>query len=166
MQAIVTSDSIYFRQLGTKDATARYCSWLNNPQVNKFLDTKKATVASLRQYIKDKNSKPDCIFLGIFDKTNHLHIGNIKLEPIDFVAKKAIVGILIGDKDYWGRGVGTKAMRLVIKYAFKDLKLNQLELNVKMGHQAAIKLYQKVGFAVTSKHPRAHNLTMTLIKTP
>ena len=55
----------------------------------------------MKQYIKEKRNKFDCLFLGIFLKDANKHIGNIKLEPIDFENKKATLGILIGDKNYW-----------------------------------------------------------------
>lgn len=57
---------IYLRKLDEKDATQKYCSWLNDPEVNKYLETREATIEELRQYIKDKNKNPNCLFLEFF----------------------------------------------------------------------------------------------------
>jgi len=112
---------IYLKTLTRKNATKEYCGWLNSPKVNQYLETRKATIAGLKKYIEEKNRNPNCLFLGIFFKENQKpcarnfvsvwgrHIGNIKLEPIDFEDRKATIGILIGNKDYWGRGIATEA---------------------------------------------------------
>jgi len=86
----INGNRIYLRKLDEKDATQEYCDWLNDPEVNKYLETREATIKGLRQYIKDKNKDPNCLFLGIFLKENEKHIGNIKLEPVDFKNKKVI----------------------------------------------------------------------------
>jgi len=55
---------IYLRTLGLEDATEKYCRWLNDPEVNRFLDTKSATMQEVGDYIVSKNSKTDALFLG------------------------------------------------------------------------------------------------------
>lgn len=62
----ITGNRIYLRKLDEKDATVEYCSWLNDPEVNKYLETKRATIEELRRYTDDKNKNPNCLFLGIF----------------------------------------------------------------------------------------------------
>jgi len=138
---------IYLRKLDEKDATQKYCSWLNDPEVNKYLETREATIEELRQYIKDKNKNPNCLFLGIF-KENKKHIGNIKLEPIDFENKKATLGILIGDKEYWGKGIGTEAVKLLVNWSFDNLGLEEVNLGVISENKAAINVYTKAGFRI------------------
>ncbi len=139
---------IYLRTLSEKSATKEYCGWLNNPEVNQYLETREATTAGLKKYIEKKNRNPNCLFLGIFFKENQKHIGNIKLEPIDFKNRKATIGILIGEKDYWGRGIGAEATALLVDYGFKDLNLKEINLGVRAQNKAAIRVYEKVGFKV------------------
>ena len=100
--------------LKESNASQRYTSWINDPEVNKFLDTKKTTIEELRKYIKDRYNDPNCLFLGIYTKNTNLHIGNVKLEPIDFENKIATLGTLIGDKEYWGKGYATESYNLLI----------------------------------------------------
>ena len=147
----IKGDRIYLRTLDEKNATQEYCGWLNNPEVNKYLETREASIANLKQYIKGKNEVPNCLFLGIFLKGNNKHIGNVKLEPIDLKAKKATFGILIGDKNCWGKGIGTEVTKIVMNYAFNDLGLEEVNLGVLSENKAAIKIYEKVGFYIEKK---------------
>lgn len=137
---------IYLKTLDKKNATKEYCSWLNDAEVNQYLETKEATIDEVKKYIKEKNQNPNCLFLGIFYRENEKHIGNIKLEPIDFKNYKATIGILIGEKDYWGKGIGTEAIELLVDYGFKDLKLREINLGVASQNKSAIRVYEKTGF--------------------
>lgn len=144
----IEGKNIFLKSLDECNATAEYCSWLCDPEVNKYLQTREATIDSIKQYIKEKNSKEDCLFLGIFFKENQKHIGNVKLEPIDFMGKKATFGLLIGDKNYWGKGLGTEVTDLVARYSFEELGLNEIDLGVVAENKSAIRVYEKVGFKI------------------
>ena len=128
------------------DATERYAGWLNDPEVNTYLTTKSATVPELRQFIITKNAQPDTLLFGIFLRENSVHIGTTKLEPIDRVNKKATIGILIGDKRYWGKGIASEAMSLLIDFCFSELRLDEVNLGVLAQNEAALRVYTKLGF--------------------
>jgi RimJ/RimL family protein N-acetyltransferase len=128
------------------NATAEYCGWLNDPEVNRYLATKSATLDELKSYIKQKEEQKDALFFGIFNNDNDEHIGTIKLEPIDLEKNMATIAIMIGNKDYWGRGIAGEAMKLLIEYCFNDLKLNEVNLGVIGQNHSAIKAYLKLGF--------------------
>jgi RimJ/RimL family protein N-acetyltransferase len=74
-------------------------------------------------------------------------IGNCNLG-IDPATKnqKAVLGIAIGDKEFWGKGYGTEALELLLEYGFKTLNLNRIELTVYEFNKRAKKAYEKVGF--------------------
>jgi len=146
---------IFLKTLDQNQATKEYCGWLNDAEVNKYLETRETTIAKLKQYIKEKNENPKCLFFGIFFKENNKHIGNIKLEPIDFKNKKATIGILIGDKNYWGRGIGTEAIKVLVDYGFKNLNLKEINLGVISENKPALNLYKKVGFKVDGVRKKA-----------
>ena len=50
-------------------------------------------------------------FLPFAIKTTDKHIGNIKLGPINWIHRYGDISLLIGDKDYWGKGIATEAIR-------------------------------------------------------
>ncbi len=142
--------------LREKDATAKYASWINDPEINKFLDTKKATIEGLKEYIKGMYNDPNALFLGVFLKDSNIHIGNVKIEPIDFNKKMTSLGTLIGDKNYWGKGYASEAYRILIKYAFNELKLEFIEAGIPLDHIAALKAVQKVGFKIKRKREKGY----------
>lgn len=141
-------NNLVLRNLTDADATYQYVEWLNDPIVNQFLSTKKTTLFELRQYIESNNDSPDKLLLGIFDEDKH--IGNVKLE-CDFKIKKAVFGILIGEKEYWNRGIGKKITARMVNYAFQELGMLFVELGVLKKHTNAIKLYKTVGFFVVNE---------------
>lgn len=153
----IDGDRLTLRTLTKDDASEDYESWLNDPVVNKYLEKRSITIPELKNYIKDKNENPSALLLGICWKENGKHIGNIKLEPINREKNDAVLGILIGDKQYWGRGVATEAIGLLSDYAFTTLDLDRLELGVISEHTAAIRAYEKCGFKIIRTEPKALN---------
>lgn len=73
-------------------------------------------------------------------------IGNLGLFNVDLEARTMELGITIGDKDYWGRGYGTEAIRLATDYAFRMRNVRKVHLSVLANNPRAIAAYTKVGF--------------------
>ena len=152
---IIEGKRLYLRELTEKYASEKYCKWLNDPVVNKYLETRKATIESLKKYIKEKKEDPNCLLFGIFLKNNNEHIGNAKLEPIDFEKKIADYGMIIGETEYWGKGLGTEITKLVVDYAFNELNLKKIRLGVITENLPAIRVYEKVGFKIVKNQEKS-----------
>ncbi len=142
----ILGNNLYFRCLDKNDVSQEYCAWLNDPKVNKYLDTKKATIQEMEDYINKKNEKSDCLFLGIFINDSNKHIGNLKLEPINIKNKTAQFSIMIGNKSYWGKGHGTEATKMICAYAFKHMQLKKINLGTFIKNEKAMSIYRKLGF--------------------
>jgi len=153
----IIGERVYLRKLTSDDASERYANWLNDPTVNKYLETRSATVKSVREYIEEKSADHNVLFMGIFDKATDLHIGNVKLEPIDLKKKMTVFGIMIGDKNFWGKGLGTEATRLISDYALHELKLDEVELGVIIDNVGACKAYERAGFKQVKLKPKSAN---------
>lgn len=149
-QIRIEGSSIYLKSLDKNNATEDYAAWLNDKEVNYYLETRKTTCEDLKKYIEEKNKSDEALFLGIFSADTDEHIGNIKLEPIETEKKQGTVGILIGNKKYWGKGAGTEATKLLVEYAFKKLGLEGVSLGVILENKAAIRVYEKVGFEIVN----------------
>jgi RimJ/RimL family protein N-acetyltransferase len=74
-------------------------------------------------------------------------IGTASLVP-NWVHADAMLGIIIGDRDYWGRGFGTDAMELILQYGFLELNLHRITLSVHSYNTRARRVYEKVGLKV------------------
>ena len=74
-------------------------------------------------------------------------IGHIELFPTDYHNKFGVIShVLIGDEKLRGQGYGTKALELICKFGFHELRLHRLELLVMAFNTPAISCYEKVGF--------------------
>lgn len=61
MNKIIIGKRIYLKELCEDDASQQYCDWLNNPDVNKYMTTKKTTIEELKQYIGKRNGEIDML---------------------------------------------------------------------------------------------------------
>ncbi|NJN34193.1 MAG: GNAT family N-acetyltransferase [Saprospiraceae bacterium] len=75
-----------------------------------------------------------------------LTIGTVQLTNIHALNRNAEFSIMIGDKNYWSRGVGEQAAREMVRHGFQDLNLHRIYLYVLPQNTRAIKLYEKIGF--------------------
>ncbi len=78
-------------------------------------------------------------------------IGDISLHVIQWAYADAWVGIGIGERDCWGKGYGTDAMRLMLDYAFDELNLHRVSLEVLENNARGIRSYEKAGFTVEGR---------------
>src|SRR4026208_2245054 len=96
---------LVLRTLTSADAAERYLAWMHDAETMRYLEARLAehSLESLRRYIDTCNAGSDQLLLGIFLPDGG-HIGNIKLGPIDLHHQRAAVGLLIGERDHWGKG--------------------------------------------------------------
>ncbi|MBU1148635.1 GNAT family N-acetyltransferase [Patescibacteria group bacterium] len=137
--------NVKLRPIRLSDAP-RYVKWLNDPAVTRFLSrspgiTLKQERDWITNTIKDKAKK---VFALIYKSE---HIGSISIDKIDQNNMKGSLGIFIGEKDLWNKGVGTIATQKMVRYGFNKLKLHKIYLCVFPKNKRAIKIYQKLGFA-------------------
>lgn len=121
--------SIYLRTLYPTDIDENYLSWVNDYDVIKFLELRFNTpksVNALISYVISCNQSEDVLLAGIFLKNTNSHIGNIKLGPINIYHQLAEVGLMLGDKNQWGKGYGSTAISMLSFYAFNHLCLHKL----------------------------------------
>jgi RimJ/RimL family protein N-acetyltransferase len=108
-----------------------------------FPNTVHETEAFLRAMIEGKTDSKGFI---ISNKDSLSYIGQIDLHQIDYKNRHATLGIVIGKKEYLGRGYGKEAIELVQQFVFSTLGLNRLELDVYEFNERAYKCYVKCGF--------------------
>ena len=144
---IIQGKQIFLRRLTEDDATQEYVDWMNNPEVNQYLESRfyTQTIESTKAFIRSVTNDNNYQF-GIFDKVTGRHIGNIKVGSINHFHKYADVGFLIGDKSCWGRGIATEAIHLASEFAFKSLKLHKLWGGAYSPNIGSMKAFLKNGY--------------------
>lgn len=74
------------------------------------------------------------------------YIGTISLHNVNWLCRHAELGMLIGNKECWGRGYGSDAVRILLRLAFDKVGLHRVHLHVFDFNQRAISCYEKCGF--------------------
>lgn len=128
------------------DVSDRYIEWLNDPAINRYLETKFDTQdrASVEGFVRQVNASKDSHLFGIF--LNDSHIGNIKVGPINRFHEVADVSLLIGERAEWGKGHARTAISLITGYAFQTLKLHKTMAGMYEGNTASHRAFLKCGY--------------------
>jgi len=63
----------------------------------------------------------------------------------------------IGERDYWGQGYGTEAVQQALSFAFDELGLHRVTLDVLAANPRALRAYQKAGFVIEGRIRRRNN---------
>lgn len=104
-----------------------------------FEDFEEAFRRELRR--RDRHSR----VFGLLTDTGEL-IGRLGYFNIDYRRKEAELGILIGEKAYWGRGYGTDAIQALLAHIFRETDLTRVYLNTYAENLRAQRSFEKCGF--------------------
>ena len=106
-----------------EDATDTYLSWLNDVEINKFLETRwtAQTHESNLAHIKKIRNSPTEVLLKHVVLKDSTHIGNIKIGPIDVNNKSVELSYFIGAKSYWGKVMQLKRLIFASIFVLKLL---------------------------------------------
>ncbi|MCK6442381.1 GNAT family N-acetyltransferase [Elstera cyanobacteriorum] len=147
---------LWLRSLDDQAATGPYLTWMQDPDILRFLEARfsQHTPDSLTGFIKSMNQNPDALLLGMFLKDDGRHVGNIKLGPVSREHLRGDIGLLIGDKSVWGRGLATEAITALTRYGFDSLNLNRLYAGCYGGNEGSVRAFVKAGWQVEGRLPR------------
>jgi len=151
MKAInLESERLLYQPLSLKHLSQKYVDWLNDTDVIRYLESGgNYSIEALKAFLQEQEKK-DILFWAILIKGENLHIGNIKIDPIDSTDRSGEYGIMMGDKDQWGKGYAKEASIRIIEHCFKDLRLSKITLGVVDKNMTALNLYKKIGFEKAS----------------
>ena len=142
-------DRIYLRVLEESDITEENIDWINDGEATQFLEMTGAfpgTIDSMKQWLQRYTNNPNNIAFAIVDKETDRHIGNITLKDINWIHRSAILPILLGAREFWGKGIGTEAESLVIDYAFSRLGLRKMIHTPIATNIGSVRMAEKLGF--------------------
>jgi ribosomal-protein-alanine N-acetyltransferase len=150
----LTDNIVRLETLDPETISPNYLQWLSDPLVNQYLEIRHnvpESVSALREFVRSVNASDNTLMLGIFSIRDNLHIGNIKVGPIDWIHRRADIGFLIGDKQYWGKGIATASIMLLINYCILNLGLKKLTAGCYEPNVGSYKALEKSGFVMEGK---------------
>jgi RimJ/RimL family protein N-acetyltransferase len=149
----LTGELVYLSPINENDLE-KYCEWLNDMEVtrNLTISTMNVSLTSEKGYLESVARKHS---YAIITTTDDRLIGNCGLIDIDHINRNCEIGIFIGDKDYWGKGYGSEAMRLLLGYAFDFLNMRSVMLKVFTFNKRGIAAYRKLGFKEIGRRRKA-----------
>jgi RimJ/RimL family protein N-acetyltransferase len=144
-------EQVYLRPVEEADAATCY-PWMNDPDVRRNLNLRARpnTEAASRAFFRAIDFRNDQVF-AIVTRAGGEYVGNCGLHEIDFIDRHATLGIVIGRKDHWDRGLGTETVRLVCRHAFETLNLHKVCLHCYASNERGLKVYERVGFKVEGR---------------
>ena len=135
---------IELKKFNTSNITKKYMSWLKDKEIIKFtrINPKNKYIDIVKYVKRHQNNKNEKLLRIIFKKK---HIGNLRIHFINQI--KATLAILIGEKNYHSKGIGTKSIKLAIKYIKKN-KIKKIYAYVHKENLHSLRLFKKSGFKI------------------
>ncbi|MCJ8338547.1 MAG: GNAT family N-acetyltransferase [Pseudomonadales bacterium] len=145
---LIKTERLTFRPLCVSDASDFY-QWFGSPQVTKYSLSTFAypqSLADIEQWLRGINQGKSSFELAVCCAQTNKLLGYAGITSISQLSRSGEYFILIGDVEYWGRGLATEITRAITHYGFNTLGLHRIELTAFSENFAAIKAYEKSGY--------------------
>ena len=145
----LVGERIYLRPLDESDITEENIEWLNDTETTRFLEMTgafPATYDTMKQWLEKYENSTTNLAFALVHKSTDRHIGNIALTDINWIHRTAVISLLIGVKEFWGKGYGTESQSLIIDYAFNRLGVRKMHSNPIVSNIPSVKIAEKLGF--------------------
>ena len=155
---ILTGKLVRLRPFEAEDVERAYV-WMNDPEVTEHLAARypfsRKTEADYIARATSETSYTNLV-LAVETLAEGRHIGGIDLREARPENRRAELGIAIGEKDCWSRGYGTDAIVTLLRFAFDEMNLHRVQLDVDVTNERAIACYRKCGFVEEGRQRQAH----------
>ena len=151
MKDVFTGKLVRLSAVDPEEMSKAFTRWNRDSEYTRLLmmSTQPLSSAKAIQKWMEKEMEgvsPTDFFFTIRTLDENKLLGGLGLNVISWAAREAFIGIFIGEREYWGRGCGTDAMSVILRYAFTELNLWRVSLGVFEYNPRAIRSYEKVGF--------------------
>jgi [ribosomal protein S5]-alanine N-acetyltransferase len=145
--------SIFLRELLESDVNSNYLEGFSDEIVTSFLevDGKNLTKEDVIEYMNYGRATKSYFMYAVCLKHNNQQIGNLKIGPIDYNNMLSDLVTVIWDKNYWGKGLATEAIKLGNKLAFEEYNIRKLTGGIYSENIGSIKAYPKAGWIIEGK---------------
>ena len=131
-----------------------YSEWARDTEFSRYLDSNPPYTFSAKkwkEWMEKDMEKDNNHFFSIRTLDGDQFIGFVALFELHWQHGDTMVAIALGPREYWGKGYGTEAMNLMLRYAFTELNLRRVSLIVFEYNQRGVRSYEKNGFVVEGR---------------
>ena len=146
--------NIVLKSLKEEDITEDYINWMNDSEITRYTEQRfeKHDFKSISSFVRKMSMSEKNLLLGIF--FNNKHIGSIKIGSINLFHNTAELSFLIGNKNFWRKGVATLAIKMALNICFKKLNLYKITAGVYAENIASIRALERNGFSCEGKRKK------------
>jgi len=146
----IRCEGFYLRGVQEQDLSGRWFQWFNDPETTRFQNKGYVpnTLQAQRAYFERVQNSREDIVLAIIDDASDRHVGNVGLHAIDWIHRSAVLGIVIGEREFLGRGWGRQAWAAITRYAFETINLHKVCASVFEGNGPSMKCALASGYEV------------------
>ena len=151
----LTGERLTLRPLTVADVSDAYVAWMNDATTNRFMETRwrSHSRADVEAFVADKQASTTEHLFGIFVAENGVHIGNLKIGPIDPRHSRGDLSYFIGDPEARGQGYASEAVGLGVRIGFEQLGLHKLTAGIYARNAESGRVLNKNGFAAEGRRP-------------
>lgn len=142
---------VCLRELTVDDINDGYLSWFKDELVTEYLEARNLSHHDAVNHLLVGQETGSYIMLAVVDTATTVHIGNVKLGPISTRHATSELSIVIGHRDYWGKGLATEAIRLATRLAFDELGVRKMSAGVIEGNSGSLKAFERAGWFVEAR---------------
>jgi RimJ/RimL family protein N-acetyltransferase len=132
-------------------------SWYRDREIAKLTryQSRPMNEAEVERFFQLRMLAPDALAYCIVELPDWRLVGFTTFSSLDGDNGSVLFHITIGERDAWGRGLGTEATELMLEHAFERLGLHRVGLSVFSYNLRAIRAYEKAGFRIEGRHREA-----------
>jgi [ribosomal protein S5]-alanine N-acetyltransferase len=131
-----------------KEDALLWQTWDIDPEIQAHMPEPKnepQNILEQYEYIEECEKDEEGYYWSI-ETNDGVTIGTVSLFEINSHHKTGDLGIVIGDKNYWSKGVATEVLNTLIPYAFEHLDIIRISAEVEAANIPMQKVFEKVGF--------------------
>jgi len=128
---MIAGEHVILRAFEREDAERCY-RWMNDPSIVRTLKSRYPIAFQNESEWLDRAMTASATerHFAIERKDDRAHIGNASIHEIDWVSRTAAFGLFVGEPSAWNRGFGSDAIRTLVRFAFDEMNLRKLRINV------------------------------------
>ena len=128
----------------------QYLMWLRDYDVIKTINRadylRPVSFFEVKEYCEAVQRSPTDMFLAIIERDGDRFIGTLRVSQLNWRTRTADIGILIGERDSWGKGIGTDAISTICSFLFGRLGIRRLTAGLMGVNPGMQKVFERLGF--------------------